>query len=168
MNNINTQIKVREPTTGPHIESMGNVYRIIMTGEQTQGRFSVMEAFVNPGEGGPYHVHHREDESFLITEGEMAFYDGEKRTVATTGTFVMCPPGSKRAFRNESETLVKMIIFYTPPGIENMIEMEGKLIDPTTQVMKVNNIQKLACPQLSAEYGIDDFDAPLPPQVISY
>jgi len=168
MNNINTQIIVRGPSAGQHIESMGNIYRFIMTGEETQGRFSLMEAFINPGEGGPYHVHHREDESFLITEGEMVFYDGEKRTVATTGTFVMCPPGSKRAFRNESKTLVKMIIFYTPPGIENMIEMEGKLIEPSTPMMKVHNVQKFACPQLSAEYGIDDFDAPLPEQASSY
>ncbi|KGJ92816.1 cupin domain-containing protein [Colwellia psychrerythraea] len=162
MDNNYTNIVVRKPEDGIHIESMGNIYRFIMTGEETEGRFSLMEALVNPGDGGPFHLHHREDESFLITKGEMVFYDGKNRIVATTGTFVMCHPRSKRAFRNESNTQVRMIIFYTPPGIEKMIEMEGKVIDPKSEIIHLVNPQKVACPQLSKEFGIDDFDSPLP------
>lgn len=163
MTNNTTAIVVREPKSGLHIASMGNIYRMIMTGAETEGRFSIMEAFVNPGEGAPFHLHHREDESFLITEGEMVFYDGEKKVVATTGTFVMCPPGSKRAFRNESSTKAKMIIFYTPPGVEEMIKLEGEVIKSSSVIIGANNQQEVACPQLSADFGIDDFDTPLPP-----
>ena len=162
MNNNYTDILVREPGSGSHIASMGNIYRFIVTGEETTGRFSLMEAFVNPGDGAPLHLHHKEDESFLITEGEMVFYDGKDRVVATTGTFVMCPPGSKRAFRNESNTQAKMMIFYTPPSIEKMIELEGTVIDPSSEKISFGNSQEVACPQLSAEFGIDDFDSPLP------
>ena len=43
---------------------MGNVYRFIMTGEETEGRFSLMEAFVNPGDSGPFHMRHRASKSF--------------------------------------------------------------------------------------------------------
>ena len=43
---------------------MGNIDRFIMTGEETEGRFSLMEAFVNPGDSGPFHLHRRADESF--------------------------------------------------------------------------------------------------------
>ena len=155
-------VLVREPQAGLHIAAMGNIYRFIVTGEETAGRFSLMETFINPGDGGPFHLHHREDESFLVTEGEMIFYDGKNRIVATAGTFVMCPPGSKRAFRNESSTQAKMIILYTPPGIEKMIELAGKVIDPTSNNINVGNSQGIACTQLSAEFGIDDFDTPLP------
>lgn len=162
MDNNYTNIVVRERKDGPHIESMGNIYRIIMTGEETEGRFSLMEAFVNPGDGAPFHLHHREDESFLITEGEMVLYDGKDIIVAKTGTFVMCPPESKRAFRNESNTQVRMIVFYTPPGIEKMLDIEGKVIDPTSEIIHLGSYQKVACPQLSVEFGIDDFDSSLP------
>ncbi|MFT5717031.1 MAG: mannose-6-phosphate isomerase-like protein (cupin superfamily) [Oleiphilaceae bacterium] len=162
MTNNTTAIVVREPQSGLHIASMGNIYRLIITGAETEGRFSIMEAFVNPGDGAPFHLHHREDESFLITEGEMVFYDGENRIVATTGTFVMCPPGSKRAFRNESSTKAKMMIFYTPPGIEEMIKLDGKVIESPSKIIFSDNQQEVACPQLSAEFGIDDFDTPLP------
>lgn len=162
MNNNFTAVVVREPLSGIHIASMGNIYRLIVTGKETEGRFSIMEAFINPGDGAPFHLHHREDESFLITEGEMVFYDGENKIVATAGTFVMCPPGSKRAFRNESSTKAKMMIFYTPPGIEEMIKLDGKIVDPSSEMINSGNPQEVACPQLSAEFGIDDFDTPLP------
>ena len=162
MNNDTPTIVVREPQAGLHIAAMNNIYRFIVTGDETAGRFSLMEAFINPGDGGPFHLHHREDESFLITEGEMVFYDGKKRIVATKGTFVMCPPGSKRAFRNESNIKAKMMILYTPPGIERMIKLEGKVIEPSSDIVNIDNTQKVACPQLSAEFGIDDFDTPLP------
>jgi mannose-6-phosphate isomerase-like protein (cupin superfamily) len=162
MPNNSTSIVVREQQAGLHIASMGNIYRLIITGAETEGRFSIMEAFINPGDGAPFHLHHREDESFLITEGEMVFYDGENKIVAKTGTFVMCPPGSKRAFRNESSTKVKMIIFYTPPGIEEMIRLDGKVIESASAIISSDNQQEVACPQLSAEFGIDDFDTPLP------
>jgi len=162
MNNNFTAVVVREPQSGIHIASMGNIYRLIVTGKETEGRFSIMEAFINPGDGAPFHLHHREDESFLITEGEMVFYDGENKIVATTGTFVMWPPGSKRAFRNESSTKAKMMIFYTPPGIEEMIKLDGKIVDPSSEMISSTNPQEVACPQISAEFGIDDFDTPLP------
>jgi quercetin dioxygenase-like cupin family protein len=162
MSNKSTAIVVRDQKTGLHIASMGNIYRLMVTGKETEGRFSLMEAFIEPGEGAPFHLHHREDESFLITEGEMVFYDEENTTIATTGTFVMCPPGSKRAFRNESNKLAKMIIFYTPAGIEEMIKLDGEIIDPTTTIINSNNSQDAACSQLSAKFGIDDFDTPLP------
>lgn len=162
MNYNSTTIVVREPQSGLHIASMGNIYRLIITGAETEGRFSIMEAFINPGDGAPFHLHNREDESFLITEGEMVFYDGENKIVATTGTFVMCPPGSKRAFRNESSTKAKMIVFYTPPGIEEMIKLDGKVIESASEVIRSDNPQQMACPQLSAEFGIDDFDTQLP------
>ena len=162
MNSNAPAIVVREPKEGLRIASMGNIYRLIITGEETDGRFSLMEAFVNPGDGGPFHIHHHEDESFLITEGEMVFYDGRKRVLARQGTFVMCPPGSNRAFRNESTKKAKMLIFYTPPGIENMIKLDGKEVDLKSGIAEFNSVKGAACPQLSAEFGIEDLDTPLP------
>jgi hypothetical protein len=43
-----------------------------------------------------------------------------------------------------------------------MIEMEGKVIDPKLEVINLGSSQAVSCPQLSAEFGIDDFDLPLP------
>ncbi|KAF7769920.1 hypothetical protein PCIT_a2845 [Pseudoalteromonas citrea] len=155
---------VRTDDMGVLISSMGNTYRMILTGEETAGRFSIMEAFVNPGEGGGSHIHHHEDESFLITEGEVIFYEGERRVVANVGTFIMCPPGVKRAFRNESDDIAKMMIFYTPPGIENMIKLDGKSVTEHLIVpySSTSNKQYKACSQLSKKFGIEDLTIPFP------
>ena len=92
------------------------------------------------------------------------FYDDKRRIVAQVGTFIMCPPGVKRAFRNESDDIAKMMIFYTPPGIENMIKLDGEsvtehLIGPYTST---SNKEYKACSQLSRKFGIEDLTLPFP------
>ena len=44
-----------------------------------------------PGFSPPMHVHHREDESFYILEGELTLQCGERRFRAGTGAFVFLP-----------------------------------------------------------------------------
>ncbi|NTS76762.1 cupin domain-containing protein [Catenovulum sp. SM1970] len=159
---MQNEVIVKKNDSGPYIESMGNVYRIIVTGEETQGQFSMMEAFVEPGDGGQYHLHEREYESFLITEGEMVFFDDDKKISAPKGSLIVCPPGSTRGFRNESNTLAKMMIFYTPPGIENMIKIDGKAVEPHRPRVQSSNKAQAPCSVLSKQFGITDFAKSLP------
>jgi mannose-6-phosphate isomerase-like protein (cupin superfamily) len=42
-----------------------------------------MEALVNLGDSASFHIYHKEDESFLITEGVMVFYDRVNKIEAT-------------------------------------------------------------------------------------
>jgi hypothetical protein len=44
---------------GPAFSAVGDVYRILATGEQTGGAYVLSEARVLPGGGPPPHVHHR-------------------------------------------------------------------------------------------------------------
>jgi mannose-6-phosphate isomerase-like protein (cupin superfamily) len=43
----------------------------IWPGEQTGGAFTLLEAVVPLGGGPPPHIHHLEDEVFVILEGEL-------------------------------------------------------------------------------------------------
>jgi len=43
-----------------------------------------------------------------------------------------------------------------------MIEMEGSVIDATSEIIHFSNSKKVACPELSKEFGIDNFDSPFP------
>ena len=47
-----------------------------------------------------------------------------------------------------------MMIFYTPPGIEEMIKLDGKVIESPSEVIRSDNQQEVACPQLSAGYFV--------------
>ena len=56
---------------GPVFSAVGDVYRMLATGEQTGGAYVLSEARVPPGGGPPPHIHHREDEAFFVLEGEI-------------------------------------------------------------------------------------------------
>src|ERR1019366_3413005 len=76
-----------KPTAGRTIAVVGDVYRFLATGDDTNGKYAMWEAIVPPGGGPPPHVHSREEEGFYILEGEITFQIGEERIVATAGIF---------------------------------------------------------------------------------
>ena len=106
---------------GPAFSAVGDVYRMLATGEQTGGVYVLCEARVLPGGGPPPHIHHRDDESFFVLEGEITFTLGAKRVVAKAGTFIQGPRGIPHAFKNESRAPARMLIHLTPPGFENFM-----------------------------------------------
>ena len=51
-----TQAVMRKPGEGRAIAVVGDVYRFLATGEDTNGKYALFEAFVSPGGGPPLHV----------------------------------------------------------------------------------------------------------------
>jgi len=60
-----TQAVMRKPGEGRAIAVVGDVYRFLATGEDTNGKYALFEAFVSPGGGPPLHVHSQEEEGFF-------------------------------------------------------------------------------------------------------
>jgi hypothetical protein len=52
-----------EDQTLPHLGVVGNTYTILLTGEDTGGRYSLIDLFVRPGGGPPPHRHDFEEMS---------------------------------------------------------------------------------------------------------
>jgi mannose-6-phosphate isomerase-like protein (cupin superfamily) len=77
---------VNTPPQGRTIAVVGDVYRFLATGDDTNGKYALWEAFVGPGGGPPPHVHSREEEGFYVLEGEITFTINGQRVVATAGT----------------------------------------------------------------------------------
>lgn len=111
---------LRSATSGRTIAVVGDVYRFLATGDETDGKYAQWEAIVPPGGGPPPHVHHREVEGFYILEGEITFLVEGQRIVATKGMFANMPVGTQHAFRNESNQPARMIITVAPAGLEKM------------------------------------------------
>jgi mannose-6-phosphate isomerase-like protein (cupin superfamily) len=96
--------------------------RILLTGEQTSGAFSVVELGVRPGDFVPPHLHAREDEAFYVLEGSVEFeLDGEKLN-AGAGTLVHIPRQTYHGFRNTSSTRVRLFNLHTPGGFDKFFE----------------------------------------------
>ena len=80
---------MRATAQGRTVAIVGDVYRFLATGEDTNDRCALWEALVPPGGGPPPHVHGREEEGFYVSEGEITFTvkgDGE-RVVPAAGAF---------------------------------------------------------------------------------
>jgi len=54
----------------PHIGLVGDAYTIPVRGEDTNGRFCVIDMYIPPGGGPPPHRHDFE-ETFILPEGEI-------------------------------------------------------------------------------------------------
>src|SRR3954465_5369925 len=87
-----------KPAQGRTVAVVGDVYRFLATGEDTNGKYALWQAIVPPGGGPPPHVHHREEEGFYILEGEITFQIGDERIVAKAGTFANMPVGTPHGF----------------------------------------------------------------------
>ncbi|MER3447946.1 MAG: hypothetical protein C4291_14450 [Candidatus Dadabacteria bacterium] len=44
---------------------LGDLYTFKVVGEDTEGSFAMLEVNVQPQNGPPPHIHHREDERFM-------------------------------------------------------------------------------------------------------
>ena len=118
--NMTHQPTIQKPGEGRTIAVVGDVYRFLATGDDTNGKYSLWEAIVPSGGGPPPHVHSREEEGFYILEGEITFQMGEERVVATAGMFANMPVGTPHSFKNESDQPAKLLISVAPAGLEQM------------------------------------------------
>jgi quercetin dioxygenase-like cupin family protein len=147
---------VRQTGQGRTIGVVGDVYRFLATGEDTNGKYALLEAIVPPGGGPPPHVHSREEEGFYVLEGEVTFVIDGEALVATAGMFANLPVGVPHSFKNESSRPAKLLISVAPAGLEQMFfEFGVPLADGATTALPPTNeeIEKLLA--IAPRYGIE-------------
>ena len=73
--------RILQPGGGTAYEFPGFVMTIVFlaTADDTDGAYSVFESIHEPGSGAPLHIHHRQDETAYIVEGEFLVRAGTNR-----------------------------------------------------------------------------------------
>ena len=112
----------RPEGTGDMYWGPGDLYRFLVTGEETGGAYFAMEASVPPGGGPPPHIHSNEDETFYVVEGRCSIRLGDEWVTANAGDFVNVPRGTVHCFHNDGAEAMRMILTFTPAGIERFFE----------------------------------------------
>jgi len=151
-----TRAVITRPGEGRTVAVVGDVYRFLATGEDTNGKYALWEALVPPGGGPPPHVHSREEEGFYILEGEITLTRGDERLVVSAGMFANMPVGTPHAFKNESGKPAKMLISVAPAGLEKMFFESGvPLPEGSTTALPPTKeeIEKLLT--IAPRYGIE-------------
>jgi quercetin dioxygenase-like cupin family protein len=94
-----------------------SLWEFLVPSEVTGGTLSVFRATMPEGFSPPRHIHTREDEVFLVIDGDVSFdLDGERR-LAGPGTTVYMPRGVPHTFRIESPS-ASMLGIMTPGAFE--------------------------------------------------
>jgi quercetin dioxygenase-like cupin family protein len=147
---------INSPPKGRTIAVVGDVYRFLATGEDTNGQYALFEALVGPGGGPPPHVHSREEEGFYVLEGEITFTLNGERVVAKAGTFANMPVGTPHSFKNENDKPARMLISVAPAGLEQMFfEFGVPLPEGATTALPTTKeeIEKLLA--IAPKYGVE-------------
>ena len=110
----------------------GDRITILLDGKDTQGAYSVMEITLPPGGGTPPHIHHREDEAFMLVAGEVTFYCGGEVIVRRAGEYLLGPRDVPHHYTNTGDTDAIMIMTATPAGVEDFFESVGTALPSRT------------------------------------
>ncbi|MBT8187807.1 MAG: quercetin 2,3-dioxygenase [Croceitalea sp.] len=121
------QPKIVRNDEGKTINVIGDMQTFKLTGEDTNGMFTLIEEENEPGTGIPPHVHQNEDEVFKVVEGEMELTVGGKTTILKAGDLAFGPRGVPHSWRIVGDTKAKVILSVFPAGIEHMFEELGDL-----------------------------------------
>jgi len=128
----------------PHIGLVGDTYTVTVTGEQTAGRFCVVDMHIPPGGGPPPHRHDFE-ETFIVLEGEIeATFRGQK-SIVRAGDTINIPANAPHQFHNGSGEAVRMICICAPAGQENFfVEVGVPVATRTTAAPKLDAKEQAA------------------------
>jgi quercetin dioxygenase-like cupin family protein len=121
---------VVRPGAGPTIQGpVGGPLTFKLRGDQADGALTVFENVIAPGDGPPLHTHADEDESWYVLEGTMRFkLDGRLHT-APAGSFVFAPRTAPHAFQNMGAEPARMLVWFTPSGMERFFDGFATLPD---------------------------------------
>ncbi|HLI15442.1 MAG TPA: cupin domain-containing protein [Acidimicrobiales bacterium] len=96
--------------------SIGVVFKLF--GKDTGGQLSIVEHPFPVGAIVPPHLHTREDEFSIVTEGEIGFRSGDDEVVLGPGGYVTKPRNELHTMWNAGQVPARMIEVIQPAGFE--------------------------------------------------
>ena len=117
---MNTTINTHSPYVALESEPRwyaDSLLEFLIPERATHGTISVFRATMPEGSGPPRHVHSREDEAFVVLEGDVLFEIDGERIAAGPGASLYAPRGVAHAFRVQSPVAVTLGII-TPGAFE--------------------------------------------------
>jgi mannose-6-phosphate isomerase-like protein (cupin superfamily) len=120
----------RHPVEGWREHTPGERYIIRTSFNETSGAYCLLEVVADHLNGATQHVHQNEDEHVLVLEGKAHFANGDARADLVAGSVLTVGRGVSHAWCNLSATPLRMLVVFTPGGIEEMFRQTEKIRDP--------------------------------------
>lgn len=127
MENSKPAPKTVGPQQGKSISVIGDTYRILVTGKETDGSFSTIDMLIPPNGGPGPHSHADFHESFFVMDGEVEVNSEAGTYIAQKGAYVVIPKGGVvHDFKNKSGKTAHLLCTVVPAGLEDFFLEIGK------------------------------------------
>jgi quercetin dioxygenase-like cupin family protein len=118
---------------------------VLVTGEQTQGRFALVETVVSRTQELPLHSHTQEDEFIYVVDGEVTIHIDGGRLECAAGDHAFLPKGSEHTYCIRSP-YARLLVLLMPAGLEGYYQELGRPVDANQYVEWLITV--------SARYGV--------------
>ena len=130
--------------TLPHIGLVGDTYTITVSGDETNGRFCIIDMHIPPG-GGPAPHRHDFEETFILLEGQIEATFRGKKSLVRAGDTINIPANAPHQFHNSSSKPVRLLCICSPAGQEKFfLEVGVPVATRTTAPPKLDDKQTAA------------------------
>ena len=122
VDDMSVTIPAKRPRVGESLWFLHNLSRILIDGTESENRFSIVEMTGAPGDMPPLHVHHEEDETFYVIEGELQLHIAGRapvRVAANQAAFA--PRGVPHAYRVTSSGATRWLVACTGRSFAGLV-----------------------------------------------
>jgi len=124
---MNKDITTINNDEGKGLSVVGDTYRILISGEQTNNSYAVIDMIIPPKGGPGPHSHKDIQEMFYVVEGEIEFKTENGKYIAKQGSFVNIPLGGNvHSFKNKRDKNAHLLCTVIPAGLDSFFKEIGK------------------------------------------
>jgi quercetin dioxygenase-like cupin family protein len=116
----------------PHIGLVGDTYTILVDGQDTAGKYTLIDMHVPPGGGPPPHRHDFE-EMFTVLDGEVRVTFREQTITARAGETINVPANAPHSFTNAADRPSRLLCMCAPAGQEEFFLLVGQPVASRTE-----------------------------------
>lgn len=118
--------------TVAHVGLVGDTYTILVTGDETAGKYTLIDMHIPPGGGPPPHRHDFE-EMFSVLDGEVEVTFRGEKSVVKAGETINVPANAPHSFRNTGKDPARLLCMCTPSGQEVFFSEVGVPVSSRTE-----------------------------------
>jgi mannose-6-phosphate isomerase-like protein (cupin superfamily) len=134
----------------------GDLVTVRVSGEETDGRFCLVEFLQPPGEWTPLHVHRDSDQTQYVLEGELTVYLPGRSFIVGPGECINTPINVPHTECVTSAGPVRVLDVNAPAGFDEFVAAAGEPASELTlppQDQPPPDVERLAA--LAAEHDIE-------------
>ena len=154
LTNTAAAASVLDAAEGERYWIAGDTLTFKATAADTRGACTLIDVLATPGEGPPPHVHDNEDEMFYVLDGRFEILVAERVIDAGPGTFALVPRGTVHRFRCVAERPSRILVMFTPGGIEGFFREAGIRAAGDGQAPPVNAAEIARTEVAAIRYGL--------------